>query len=171
MIKQATRSANNINESDSKSSGQKRLNLSSARVDKKIGDSKRQAVGDYLNISSSRVSTKMSSTCSPMSKGNSASPFKFSAHREVESDDECFTSVQREKQQYKQIMEVRVLGLLQASLPDVDMEDLDAQQNSEMQNRQFAPEYAQNCYDEMMLTQNKAIGNYLKSSGSFRVSA
>ena len=33
LIKQATRSANNVNESDTKSSGQKRLNLSSARVD------------------------------------------------------------------------------------------------------------------------------------------
>lgn len=84
----------------------------------------------------------MSSTCSPMSKGNTTNLFKFSGERMVESDDECFTTVQNVNLEYSQVMQVRLLRLLQASLPDVDMEDFDAQQETRTENRQFAPEYA-----------------------------
>jgi hypothetical protein len=51
------------------------------------------------------------------------------------------------------------------------MEDFDAQHDAEKESRQFAPEYAQNCYEDMMLNQNKAIGNYLKPGNSLKITA
>lgn len=66
-------------------------------------------------------------------------------------------------------MQVRLLKLLQATLPEVDMEDFDAQQDLEKENRQFAAEYSQNCYEDMMLNQNKAIGNYLAQPNKLKI--
>jgi hypothetical protein len=51
------------------------------------------------------------------------------------------------------------------------MEDFDAQQDTDKDSRQFAPEYAQSCYEDMMLNQNKAIGNYLTPSNSLKITA
>ena len=106
-----------------------------------------------------------------MSKRSSTSPFKFSGERAAESEDECFSSVQKSQQDFKKIMQVRAIALLQASLPEVDMEDFDAQHDAEKKSRQFAPEYAQNCYEDMMLNQNKAIGNFLKPGNSLKITA
>jgi len=106
-----------------------------------------------------------------MSKRSSTSPFKFSGERAAESEDECFSSVQKSHQDFEKIMQVRAISLLQASLPEVDMEDFDAQHDAEKESRQFAPEYAQNCYEDMMLNQNKAIGNYLKPCNSLKITA
>ena len=66
-----------------------------------------------------------------MSKRSSNSAFKFSDERANESEGECFTSVQKSQQNFKQIMQVRTNALLQASIPDVDMEDFEAQQDTD----------------------------------------
>lgn len=58
------------------------------------------------------------------------------------------------------IMQARLIALLQTTLPEADFEDFEAQQNRDKKNRQFAPEYSQMCYNDMLQNHNKAIGNY-----------
>ena len=52
-------------------------------------------------------------------------------------------------------MENRVKTMLESTLPKPDLIDY------ENSVRQFAPEYAQNCYLHALENDNKAIGNYL----------
>lgn len=66
-------------------------------------------------------------------------------------------------------MHIRLLKTLQAYLPDVDIEDFEASQDHEIPTRQFAPEYSQNCYLEMMKKNNKLIGNYLTHSKELQI--
>ena len=66
-------------------------------------------------------------------------------------------------------MHIRLLKSLQAYLPDVDIEDFEASHDYEIPTRQFAPEYSQNCYLEMMKKNNKRIGNYLTQSSYLQI--
>jgi hypothetical protein len=66
-------------------------------------------------------------------------------------------------------MHIRLLKKLQAVLPDVDMDDFEALQDSTVPARQFAAEYSQDCYTEMMENENKAFGNYLVPNNHFNV--
>ena len=68
----------------------------------------------------------MSSAASPMSKNSSAlTSWKLSGQRGYESEEDTGFSVAAKeiKMTPVQIMHIRLLKKLQASLPDVDMED------------------------------------------------
>lgn len=68
-------------------------------------------------------------------------------------------------------MHVRLLKTLQAYLPDVDIEDYEAKYDYAIPTRQFAPEYSQNCYLEMMKKNNKVIGNYLNQNNQLQITS
>jgi len=58
--------------------------------------------------------------------------------------------------------------LISQSVPDIDLEDLDAEQaklSLESQKRQFAPEYSQSAYDSMLMNEF-AIGDYISLKDS-----
>ena len=58
-------------------------------------------------------------------------------------------------------MKHRWLTVLQSSVPEVDLEDITALQNDPQAARQFAAEYSQESYLDM-LKNDYAIGDYIK---------
>ena len=70
-----------------------------------------------------------------------------------------------------EIMENREYKLLQQILPDVDIEDFETKCDIYAPRRQFAPEFSQQCYEEMLSTNNKTVGNYLTQENSLKITA
>lgn len=61
----------------------------------------------------------------------------------------------------RELMELRWLKSLQGGLPEVDIQDVHALLGDPQAGRQFAAEYSQSSYEEI-LTQDYAIGDYLR---------
>ena len=68
-------------------------------------------------------------------------------------------------------METREYKILQSVLPDVDIEDFETKCDIYAPQRQFAPEYSQKCYEEIMATNNTALSDYLSKKNSLLISA
>lgn len=65
-----------------------------------------------------------------------------------------------------EVMKFRVQKILQSTLPDVDLEDYDLQTK-----RQFAAEYSQSCYVNMLENENNAVGNYLAQENALKITS
>jgi len=179
-------SSRSMNEIDSKrkppaSANKIRLDHSTTRVEKKIGDdalssnlssklsvlSKRNDNPAYLDFS--EHSTKVSATYSPMSRGGTSS-WKNSNQHGFESDEEGFPDIKNIKISTAELMQNRLLEILKAKLPEVDLDDYEALKKVNSSSRQFAPEYSQWCYNDMMENQNDVIGNYLANPNKLTIS-
>jgi len=68
-------------------------------------------------------------------------------------------------------MEAREYKILCSVLPDVDIEDFEMKCDIYAPLRQFAPEFSQACYDEMMSKTNVALGDYTAKKNCLQITA
>ena len=123
----------------------------------------KQTIGQDSYMSES---TKIGSQATTPLSNTGASVGRF-----FETEEEL--SVQEKKLGFNPsvIMENREYKLLQQILPDVDIEDFETKCDIYAPRRQFAPEFSQQCYEEMLSTNNKTVGNYLKQENSLKITA
>jgi hypothetical protein len=107
----------------------------------------------FLALDFSANSTKEGSKNTPQSRNERSNSIMNSVNLDTESHLSC--------ENHRDIMTQRWLKVLEGSIPEQDFADVKTVLNDPREGRQFAPEYSQCNYNEMLVKETK-IGNYIK---------